>query len=206
MSYDTIDALRESLAGPAHKVQTPEYVAKMMHDVPEATVVDRAKFILERCAGKRVLEFGATGALQLLIRQAASAYLGVDRESDSDRGVVGFDLDETAIRHKLPYMEKPDVIVCGEVLEHLSNPGYFLDRLKSLYLDAPVIITVPNAFTEVGLKHIRDGIENVNVDHTCWFSYRTLRTLLERYGYAIDQFHWYTGQPFTAEGLIMVTK
>lgn len=220
MSYDTIDALRESLARPAHQVQTPEYVAKMMHDVPETTVVDRAKFILERCAGKRVLEFGASGALHTLIRAQASEYLGVDRHG-GDR-VRAFDLDDVSFPG-LPcpgvtisgedgvglgtfHPSMPEVIVCGEVLEHLANPGYFLERLRAQFADIPVIISVPNAFTEVGLKHIRDGVENVNRDHVSWYSYRTLRTLLERVGYTIDQFHWYNGQPFTAEGLIVVTK
>jgi hypothetical protein len=31
-----------------------------------------------------------------------------------------------------------------------------------------------------------------------------LRTLLERYGYTIAEFAWYNGQPYTAEGLIVV--
>lgn len=211
MSYATIDALRESLAKPTPQVRTPEYVAKMMHDVPETTVVDRQKFILERTTGKRVLEFGASGQLHELIRAQASAYLGVDRVA-GDR-VVAFDLDDVSWK-SLPgsahYNDAnviaPEAIVCGEVLEHLANPGWFLQRLHRQFADVPIIVSVPNAFCHAAAVHMQDGIENVNIDHVSWLSYRTLRTLLERYGYVIDVFHWYNGEPLTAEGLIVVAK
>lgn len=204
MSFLTIDALRESLAHPIGKVRTPEYIAKMMHPVPESTVVDRAAFIIERCKGQRVLEFGASGWLHDKIRQIAAAYLGVDRQDAS--GVVGFDLDDVE-QDALPDVNPfPTIVVCGEVLEHLTNPGWFLQRLRAQYL-VPVLITVPNAFSSAAAKHIKDdGNENVNVDHVAWYSYRTLRTLLERYGYVIEEFYWYQGQPFTAEGMIVVAR
>lgn len=206
MPFATIDALRESLARPATKVRTPEYVAKMLHDVPKAAAVDRLKFITERCAGKRVLELGASGHAHTEIANVAGELVAIDRE-DGD-GIVGFDLDD--VRHLwLPIRLgdfAPDVIVCGEVLEHLSNPGYLLARLRKQFDQAPVIVTVPNAFSAAAAQHMEHGTENVNLDHTCWFSYRTLRTLLERAGYAIAEFYWYGGEPLTAEGLIVVAE
>lgn len=203
MSFPTIDALRESLARPLKGQRSPEYIAKMLHPVPKTTVVDRHKFVIERCAAKRVLEFGASGLLHELIKKAAAEYMGVDR-IEGDR-VRGFDLDYTGAL--LPTMSPdPQVIVCGEIIEHLTNPGYFLQRLKAQYGGVPVIITVPNAFSDVGHAHLEHGTENVNIDHVAWYSYRTLRTLLERYGYALEEFHWYNGEPLTAEGLIVVTR
>lgn len=210
-AYDTIDALRESLAQPAKSIRTPEYIANMMHQVPEAKVIDRAPFIIERCKGKRVLEFGASGVVHDAIREVAASYYGVDRTADFE--VVAFDLDDVKWE-SLPgskwfdegnYIE-PDVIVCGEVLEHLTNPGFFLQRLRAQFDNIPVIITVPNAFTDAGMHHMRDGIENVNLDHVCWYSYRTLKTLLERYAYTIDEFYWYQGKPLFAEGMIVVAR
>lgn len=220
MSYATIDALRESLADKTPKY-SPDYVAKMMHAVPETTVVDRHAFVLERCKGKGVLEFGASGKLHDEIKKVAGHYIGVDREGDGE-GVVGFDLDDVS-RWSLPpheyfhpvsmvlpseplSLEVFDVIVCGEVIEHLSNPGWFLTRLRRQYAGVPVIITVPNAFAEAGRSHMKRGVENVNRDHVAWYSYRTLRTLLERVGYSISSFHWYHGQPYTAEGLIVIAE
>jgi hypothetical protein len=214
VSYATIDALRESLAQPERRIGTTEYAAKMLHAVPKSTSVDRAKFIVERVTGKRVLEFGASGPMHEAIVKAAARVLGVDRE-DSD-GVVGFDLDAvllgepgfTQFQRALPEPEFiPDVILCGEVIEHLANPGWFLKRLKAQFPGVPVLITVPNAFCIMGFKrHLEQGVENVNIDHVAWYSHRTMKTLLARYGYGIEEFFWYGGDPYTAEGLIMVAR
>lgn len=204
MTFATIDALRESLARPTPKVRTPEYIAKMLHTVPESTVVDRVKFIMSACEGKHVLEFGASGLLHVGIKTAAKTLKGVDIVS-CDESVIAFDLDDVRFSD-LPLAE-PDLIVCGEILEHLSNPGWFLTRLRRQYEGVPVIVTVPNAFSEAGRKNLEDEqLENVNIDHVAWYSYRTLLTLLERHGFQIEAFHWYKGEPYTAEGLIMVAR
>jgi 2-polyprenyl-3-methyl-5-hydroxy-6-metoxy-1,4-benzoquinol methylase len=205
VSFATIDALRESLAQPA-TIRSAKYDAKMMHAIPVTSVVDRSAFILERVTGKRVLEFGASGPMHRKIVEAAAFCQGVDREDGPD--IVGFDLDDVQAEwmRGIPVGRTWDVIVCGEVIEHLSNPGWFLTRLKRQYPDVPVIITAPNAFSDIAQVHLEHGKENVNVDHMCWYSYRTLRTLLERHGYTIEAFHYYNGEPLTAEGLIMVAR
>lgn len=198
MTYATLDDLRSQLGkGPG---PSDAYTQKMLHPIPDAPVVDRVTLILDRCQGKRVLDFGATGSLSLKIREVCAAYHGVDREAASD--VVPFDLDDVH-EPALPRFDV-DIIICGELLEHLSNPGWFLARLCEQYGHIATIITVPNAFAKQG--HLRDGIENVNIDHVCWYSFRTLKTLLARAGYTGYWFGWYHGQPLTAEGLIVVLE
>lgn len=209
MSYATIDDLRSHLGQSAGSAA---YDAKMMHDAPEGAIVDRPAFILERVTGKRVLDFGASGEMHQKIKAAASEYFGVDRV-DAE-GVQGFDLDDVS-KPYLPSWSQTDfvrldVLVCGEVIEHLANPGFFLQRIRSQFFDNPqhvgiqAIITVPNAFSRIGWKHMQHGVENVNLDHVAWYSPRTLRTLLERYGYTIRTFAYYNGDGPTAEGLIAV--
>lgn len=208
MTFATIEDLRSQLGG-TPTVRTPEYVAKMMHAIPKATTVDRDTFILERVKGKRVLEFGASGRLSQAIRAAASEYFGVDRQEDTAANVRGFDLDDVAERSVPSWSQtlfvRLDVIVCGEVLEHLSNPGWFLARLREQQPNVPVIITTPNAFSKIARKHAEQGTENVNIDHVSWYSPRTLRTLLERVGYTIAEFYFYGGNGPTASGLVVVT-
>jgi hypothetical protein len=207
VSYASIDALRESLARPQAKVRTPEYVAKMLHEVPKSKEVDRRRFIVDRCKDKCVLELGASGTLHDEIAVIAKETCSIDRE-DANR-VMGFDLDEVSyvsVPYEAMTSERPELIVCGEVIEHLSNPGWLLTRLRRQWPDVPVIITVPNAFSLAGSHHMEHGVENVNRDHVAWYSYRTLRTLLERAGYEIAEFYWYNGEPYFAEGLIVVTK
>lgn len=201
-TFATIDALRESLAMPAAKTHSPEYVAKMLHEVPEADVVDRAAFIMERCRGHVVLDIGASGLLHDQIKSVAKKVYGIDREDGDD--IAGIDLSHYATR--LPKYQDVTRVVCGEVLEHLSNPGIFLEKLRLVYGGTPTIVTVPNAFSRAGHRRLLDGVENVNIDHVAWYSHRTLKTLLSRYGYEIKEFYWYNGEPLTAEGLVVVTE
>jgi hypothetical protein len=71
----------------------------------------------------------------------------------------------------------------------------------------PILITVPNAHCVIGRQHILRGVESVNIDHVAYYSWRTLKTLVERYDYVVKEFYWYLpGQPRTAEGLIFVVE
>lgn len=208
MSYASLDDLRSHLGGQRPE-PTPAYREKMLHPIPpDITSVDRVKFILQHCTGKRVLEFGASGPLFLAIRPVTTSYQGVDRQ-DGDQ-IIGFDLDDVS-QTWLPvptYWEgqKWDLIVCGEILEHLMNPGWFLTRLRRQYLGIPVILTVPNAFADAGRRWILKGIENVNRDHVAYYSPKTVSVLLERVGYHTGGLFWYGGPGPTAEGLIVVTE
>ncbi len=206
MAHTTIDALRASLGKPQETEKDAAYAAKMMHEIPEAQSVDRVVFLLQQVAGKRVLEFGASGPMHDGIVKAASQVLGVDR-IDAD-GVTGFDLDDVSL-DGLPHTDqalRPHVIVCGEVLEHLANPGWFLQRLKKQYAGVPVVITVPNAHSRAGFKHAEKGCDNVNADHVSWYSWKTMTLLLGRYGYVVKEFYFYGGDGPTAEGLVFVCE
>lgn len=195
----TLELLRDELAAFGHLA--PEYVAKQLHPVPVGVTVDRQAFVLEQCRGRRVLEFGASGPLSLAVRGVVAGYLGVDRMAGDQ--VVAWDLDD--IRPDLPTFDA-ELVLCGEVLEHLSNPGWFLTRLRRQYPDVPVLVTVPNAHTTSALRWLVKSVENVNRDHVAWYSYQTLATLLGRAGYTVQAHGWYNGPPLIAEGLIVIAR
>lgn len=224
MSYATLDSLRESLAG-ASPTYSPEYKAKQLHDLPKAENVNREKFILKHCADKQVLEFGASGKLHEAIVAVAKLAIGVDLVGSHGPGCVlhengkgetvgtghvhGQDLDDTErVIRVFPFTEgdKPDVIICGEILEHLGNPLSFLQRLHESYAGVPTIITVPNAYNAGSLKWLAQGIENVNADHVAWYSPKTISVLLTRAGYTVGGLFYYNGQGPTSEGLVVVTE
>lgn len=202
-AFATVDALRESLAAPAGRAPSPEYAAKMLHPVPDAPVVDRVRFVLNRVRGRRVLELGASGPLHAAIVREAAYAVGIDRAPAE--GVLGFDLDDVG-RPDIPCPDlDPELVVAGEVLEHLSNPGFTLARLRRQFPGVPVLVTVPNAFSAAARRRMAGGVENVNLDHVAWYSWRTLKTLVERAGYEVVEFCWAgPGDPGTAEGLIFV--
>jgi hypothetical protein len=199
VSYVTIDALR------SHLGQSPvreAYAAKQLHPLPQAETVKRDSFVLDLVRGKRVLEFGASGPLHRAVRSAAASYLGVDK-AGSD-GVVAFDLDDVS-QSALPAFDA-EIILCGELLEHLSNPGWFLARLKRQYPAIPLLVTVPNAFSAIARTWLARGVENVNQDHVAWYSPHTLRVLLQRAGYTQADLAYYNGDGPTAEGLVVLTE
>ena len=185
----SIDALYKELMGTG---PSPDYVMKQLHPIPDAQVVNRVEFILSACKGKKVLDIGSSGFLRGLLKEHCTL-TGLDR-------VPGSDIQCDVEKDELPDGEF-DIIIAGEIIEHLSNPGVFLDKLKKY--TCPVIITVPNAF---GDNSARTGIENVNLEHVAWYSYHTLKSLVERHGYAIEEWNWQHGKPYTAEGLIFVVK
>lgn len=206
MSYSTLDDLRSQLGAPTASADSQAYAAKMLHVFPDGPIVDRPAFILDKCRGQRVVDFGASGPMHEQVKAAAEEYKGVDRVAGD--GVIAFDCDDVEAR--LPALVfptgNPTVILCGEILEHLSNPGHFLARVRQRWPGIPVVITVPNAFTAIGQKHLKTGYENVNIDHVAWYSPRTLRTLVERVGYTITAFAYYNGTGPSSEGLIAVVE
>jgi hypothetical protein len=79
----------------------------------------------------------------------------------------------------------PEVVVIGELIEHLENPLQFLKRLAAIERLAgrTVILSTPNA---TALHNVLVGLaqrESTHHDHLCIFSYKTLATLCTRAGF-----------------------
>ncbi len=91
---------------------------------------------------------------------------------------------------------KFDVIVAGEIIEHLDNPWLFLEKVKKFLLeDWVLIITTPNMFSlRYIIRHTLFGQETpywkdreseIRYGHVIWFSKMLLENLLLRYNYDI---------------------
>lgn len=177
------------------------YAAKYLHDIPDAPVVDRVGYLVERCRGKRVLSLGASGPTEEKLRAVSAEHHSVDVVAGD--GVVVIDLDKTPEQLQ-QFDGLVDVVVAGEVIEHLSNPGRLLDAVRAL--NVPCVVTAPNAFSSAGDRWLAKSQENVNGEHVAWYSHRTLKTLLERHGFRVTDFAWYKGKPIRAEGLIFAVE
>lgn len=88
------------------------------------------------------------------------------------------------------FKEKFDVIFAGELIEHLSNPGLFLERCKShLKKEGYLILTTPNAFsTKEVMAVLRRGGNNpnVNTEHVNYYTPSTIKELLRRSDFEIE--------------------
>ncbi len=175
-------------------------------DVPRSPTVDRTAFILERCAGRRVLHLGCTD-WPLTEERFAEGTLLHQRLTTSAASVVGLDADAEGVayfnQHGLapcvcgnvetaslePLGGTPfDVIVAGEIIEHLENPGLFLRACKPLLAPGGILlITTINAYCLFRSLRYLLGRELVHEDHNYYYSPRVLEKLVSRCGYRVDE-------------------
>lgn len=88
--------------------------------------------------------------------------------------------------------KKFDVIIAGEIIEHISNVGNFLDSSKKhMDKESKLIISTPNAFCLGNVLRILKLIFNLetndNLEHTHWYDKQTLVQVLKRHGYKIEK-------------------
>lgn len=87
--------------------------------------------------------------------------------------------------------ETYDVVVAGEVIEHVSNPGRFLDSLHSVLGDDGLLILTTINFAPIKrLPRLLWRNEQVHPDHVFYFSFSTLTRLLTRSNW--DPVEWRT--------------
>jgi len=180
---------------------------------PRVPVLDRDGYLTRAASGKRVLHLGCADApftsqrittgmlLHAKLTHAASECVGIDLDecglstlrTHGYRNVVQADvesLEDAAIRGKF------DLVIAGEIFEHLANPGRCLVALRSVLAPrGEVVITVPNAFTLKGLLRTALGAELVHRDHVCYFSARTLARLCEAHEFECYVVGFYSHRP-----------
>jgi len=89
-----------------------------------------------------------------------------------------------------------DVIIAGELIEHVDNPGGLMRNLRRhLNRNGRLIITTPNPFF---LLHWFEWFllnsklrQRWNCDHVGWYDPFTMENLLDRHGLKIDAVHYF---------------
>ena len=168
--------------------------------------------IVRLCKGKTVLHLGfilhdqwrkrwAEGNwLHARLMAAATRIVGLDyleSEVEAIRQTVACECIVGDCLHleRAPLDEIFDIIVCGELIEHLENAKDFLDGLKRFcHRDTQVIITTPNPWDRKWMGNTKKGLPEVtwlNPEHVVWYSMQTLTNLLERCGYEIVRREYY---------------
>ena len=166
-------------------------------------LVDREKFILDFCSGKNVLHLGCADWpftenrlkdgtwLHSKLTVAASACIGVDLDRDAvvmlkeKHGIENI-IEGNAEKLGDLNIGGFDVVVAGEIIEHLNNPGLLLESAKTvLRPGGKLLVTTTNAYCLRRFIRIPFGKESIHPDHTCYFSHRTLEALAMRYGYSL---------------------
>jgi cyclopropane fatty-acyl-phospholipid synthase-like methyltransferase len=181
-------------------------------------MVDRVQFIKNACVGKKVLHLGCTDypfteeviknqmLLHFELGKVAKELYGFDFDERgikilSDAGVENLYLSNLEKLEEVDLDETFDVIIAGEMIEHLSNPGLFLKSIQ-LFMnpETNLLITTINAYC--GMRMLTYGFrgrggahEPVHPDHVAYYSYSTLKVLIERENLRVNRFAFYnTGE------------
>ena len=135
-------------------------------------------------------------SLHKKIREKAGRTLGVDYLPEEVEKLKrrGYEV-VTGNVEKLDLGRQFDVVVAGNIIEHLSSPGLFLDSVrKHLKEDGIFLLTTDNCYGLRSLKGIilKDKIRP-HEEHALAFEEEVLRHLLSRHGFKIADFYYYNG-------------
>lgn len=177
-------------------------------------LIQRVEFLKRVCAGKKVLHLGCTDypftqesiknkmLLHNEIGKIASELYGFDfdqkgidiLENSGVRNLYRADLEKL---EEVPLNETFDVILAGEMIEHLSNPGLFLRGIQRFMNEkSELVITTINAYSAMrffiyGLRGKGGENEPVHPDHVAYYSYKTLKLVIEREKLKVENFFYY---------------
>ncbi|HLD27959.1 MAG TPA: methyltransferase domain-containing protein [Patescibacteria group bacterium] len=122
------------------------------------------------------------------LKNRAKDVYGLDLDFDSAR-LNPSDHYQKANAENFDFKVKFDVIFAGDLIEHLSNPGLFLNACaRNLKEGGSIIIITPNCFN---LFHLAEKLSKreptVNKDHVCYFNEKTITRLLEKNGWQLAE-------------------
>jgi len=167
-----------------------------------ASILDREQYLSDLVAGLKVLDVGVVAHtpeacqspawLHRRLSASASSCLGCDileREVARLRE-LGFDV----VCHDIcrePLDDLFDIIVCGELIEHVDRPGALFENCaKMLSQGGKLALSTPNpwflTYTLKGLFNREPLIDSV--DHVAWYDPATLFELGMRHGFRLARY------------------
>lgn len=184
----------------------PLAIARRAADLRRAwvpPVADRATFLVERSRGRRVLDIGCVAHdvarmssgqwLHGQIARAAAECIGVDIHSDGVDAMnrAGF----RAVVHDLRTGPGPiaefgpfDVIVAGELIEHVSSIDMLFDIAAAVLApDGELIVTTPNPWEPHRVRAGQRGDVWENVDHILFAFPSGMAELASRHGLSLAE-------------------
>lgn len=162
----------------------------------------RWEFIEPYVTGKEVLDIGPAELvgtvnkeksdrwLHKKIADAATYVLGLEKNQEQVKALRNLGFNIVAGDAETFALDRTfDVIFAGELIEHLSNPGIFLEHVKKhLKPDGMLVMTTPNRFEAAAffiafLKNAIPSYEKQIARHVCYFDENCLADLLVRHGF-----------------------
>jgi 2-polyprenyl-3-methyl-5-hydroxy-6-metoxy-1,4-benzoquinol methylase len=160
----------------------------------------KIRFAVKYCRNRDVLDIGC---VQHNPENYKSKYWMHKALKAVSSDIVGIDLYKPGVEYlnRLGYNvifadaqqfdlgKKFDVIVAGDIIEHLEDFHGFIESCKKhMHSKSRLIISTPNPWYWRNVIKAALGREvNNNPEHTCWLCPRTLRQLLSRHNLVIGE-------------------
>ncbi len=174
---------------------------KWINTFKNAGKLDKFSAIIEHCTDKNVLDVGCVGQdkhidndawLHGRIKKVAKKLTGADIEPTGIKQLRENGYEVFTPEELKDVDAKYDVIVMGDVIEHVSDPGQFLSfYAQFLKEDGQMIICTPNTF---GIRYIIEiflyGRSGTNEEHTMMFDPYVLLELFSRLNLEPKKFFW----------------
>lgn len=175
-------------------------------------------FLSQHVKDKNVLDCGVAGDKDVPVNSKYWVHNIINKNASFSMGI---DYDKEAVEKltKLKYNcvygdcqnfnlnKKFDVIFAGELIEHLENPGLFLDCAKNhLNKNGVIILTTPNQFSIVRFVGNCFGLLNENKEHVLVHNEKTITHLIERKGFKVKEIHYFTNPSFYEIGRLSILR
>ncbi len=157
--------------------------------------VERVKYITNICINKNVLDLGcfdetalvkenSTNYLFQQISNVAALHIGVDNSKLLPAEGISYSEKAKILRGDIYDLNQMgletyhfDVIVAGELIEHLPNTLAFFQNLKRDFSGKRIICSTPNTTSFANMVLALFKRESCHRDHYQVYSYKTLNTL-----------------------------
>jgi len=163
----------------------------------------REKIIKKIIADKDILDIGSIGQTgeyllwELYKTVKIKSLTGIDLPNAKETALNNFNITNKDLNNDIrivcgdmetyEFNKKFDVIIAGDVIEHVNNQGLFLKNIHNhLRDDGKLVITTPNA------KWLT-AIMPPNPTHVLWHDKYTLTRILKLNGFKIDSYRYYYG-------------
>jgi 2-polyprenyl-3-methyl-5-hydroxy-6-metoxy-1,4-benzoquinol methylase len=193
--------------------------ARWRHKLPRRGPYDREQMLVEFARGKRVVHVGFVDEHRIETKLGQGTWLHA-RLADAAASLVGLDVEEEGVHWATEHgfeahvvdaqspeavvtlgLEPADVVIAGEIVEHLDAPGPFFRAMRELVgPDGLLVVTTPNAYRLLNFLAPIGGVELVHPDHTAWHSPHTLANLLARSGWELEGAAYYQNPAPRLEG------
>ena len=169
--------------------------------IKKANVIGKDKYLVSQCENKHVLDVGCVGQTRGYAtnewlfdkyKTVAKSVTGVDVNMEGVEVLKreGYNVVTTSELETLG--QHYDIIIMSDVIEHIDNPGAFLEEY-SRYLgnNGRMIVTTPNATrARTFFEILFSGHYSLNLEHTMWFCPKTLVELIGRTSLMPVEFYW----------------